>query len=84
MFLAPALAGLVNFGGVDRHLAAELESASRMTGVLGPLARLLSYAARLGAALSQRRDRSPVTLHDATMTEARDLELRRSEVDASI
>lgn len=60
-------------GGFDRHLAAELDEASRMTGPLSPLSRLFYLTARAGWRLSPLHDRFPVTIHDQALAEAKAL-----------
>jgi O-antigen/teichoic acid export membrane protein len=71
--------GLV--GGADRYLATELNDASCMTGPLRPLTRLFYFAARAGWALSPIHDRFPMTIHDAAIADATDLEQRRQRAD---
>jgi hypothetical protein len=74
--------GLV--GGFDRALASELESASRMTGVLRPLTRAFYHTARLGWRLSPLHHRYPVTIHAQAMEEAQGLMAVTPEKESSI
>jgi O-antigen/teichoic acid export membrane protein len=69
-------------GGFDRALAAELEEASRMTGLLRPLTRAFYFAARAGWSLSPLHDRFPVRIHEAAMAEARQLEAQAASEEA--
>jgi O-antigen/teichoic acid export membrane protein len=69
-------------GGFDRQLAAELDEASRMGGVLRPLTRLFYYCARAGWGLSPLHNRFPMRIAEEALAEARALEAQRREVDA--
>lgn len=83
--LAPALA-LYGFltallGGWDDGSLAELQCATRLSGIGFPLAALLTFGVRLGARLSPLHGRFPVVLRELAEEEAQALTLGRTSLD---